>query len=187
MIFTVPNLVSALRILATPVFLWLLIGADRPAAAGWVLVAIGASDWVDGYLARRLDQVSELGKMLDPVADRLAIAAALIGGWIAGVIPWWVSLLLITREVLLAVLTAYLAWRRRARIEVRYWGKVATWAVYGGTASFYIYAGTGWAFFHWWAWIYTVPALLLYYFVALQYLGDARMILGQEDAPVSSG
>ena len=88
MIFTVPNLVSLVRILMIPAFLWLLFGRDDPAAAGWLLGGIGATDWVDGYLARRLDQVSEIGKVLDPLADRGAVAAAVIGGWIAGALPW---------------------------------------------------------------------------------------------------
>jgi cardiolipin synthase len=185
-IFTIPNLISAIRIAAVPVFLWLLLGADRPAAAGWMLVAIGATDWIDGYLARRLNQVSELGKMLDPVADRLAIVAAVIGGWIAGVLPWWVALLLMVREVLVASTAAYLALKTGDRIEVRYLGKMATWAVYGGVASFYIYAGSGWEFFRWWAWIYILPGLVLYYVVAVQYLGDTRRALAAARPSVSS-
>ena len=187
MIFTIPNIISMIRIAAVPWFLWLLLGADDPAFAGWVLVAIGATDWIDGFLARRLNQVSELGKMLDPVADRLAIVAALVGGWIAGVLPWWVAGLLLVREVLVGLLTLYLASRTSERIEVRYLGKAATWAVYGGVASFYIHAGTGWAFFEWWSWIYIIPGLTLYYAVLIQYVGDARRMLGEGNAPVSSG
>ncbi|MBU1225688.1 MAG: CDP-alcohol phosphatidyltransferase family protein [Actinobacteria bacterium] len=186
MIFTIPNLISAARIAAVPFFLWLLLGADDPAAAGWTLVAIGATDWIDGFLARALHQVSELGKMLDPIADRLAIVAALVGGWIAGVVPWWVALLLLVREALLGAMTLYLARRTKTRIEVRYMGKMATWAVYGGVASFYIYAGTGWAFFHWWSWLYIVPGLIFYYVVAFQYVGDARRLLAEPQAPVIS-
>ncbi len=187
MIFTIPNVISATRIAAVPWFLWLLLGADDPAFAGWVLVVIGSTDWVDGFLARRLNQVSELGKMLDPVADRLAIVAALVGGWIAGVVPWWVALALLTREVAVGLMTLYLATRTSRRLEVRYLGKIATWAVYGGVASFYIYAGTGWEFFRWWSWLYTIPGLTLYYWVTLEYVGDARALLRREEPPVSSG
>jgi cardiolipin synthase len=185
-IFTIPNAISALRIAAVPVFLWLLLGEDRPAAAGWMLVAIGATDWIDGFLARRLNQVSELGKMLDPVADRLAIVAAVIGGWIAGVLPWWVALLLMVRETVVGLMALYLSIRTKARIDVRYFGKMATWAVYGGVASFYIYAGTGWEFFRWWSWIYIIPGLVLYYVVAVQYFGDVRRILANPEPSVSS-
>jgi cardiolipin synthase len=186
-IFTIPNLISAIRIAAVPFFLWLLLGRDDPAFAGWVLVGIGSTDWVDGFLARRLNQISELGKALDPVADRMAIVAALIGGWIAGVLPWWVALALMLRETIVAIMAAYLAWKTGKRIEVRYFGKMATWAVYGGVASFYIWAGTGWEFFRWWAWIYIVPGLVLYYTVAVQYWSDVNEELGRGAAPVSSG
>lgn len=187
MILTVPNLISMVRIAAVPVFLWLLLGADRPAAAGWMLVAIGSTDWIDGYLARKLGQVSELGKMLDPVADRLAIVAALVGGWVAAVLPWGVAVLLIAREGMVGTLAGYLALRTGDRIEVRYIGKIATWAVYGGVASFYIYAGTDWAFFRWWAWLYIVPGLALYYLVGVEYLGDVRRSLAGSTPSVSSG
>jgi cardiolipin synthase len=185
-IFTIPNVISALRIAMVPVFLWLLLGRDDPAAAGWLLIAIGATDWVDGFLARRLDQVSELGKILDPVADRLAITAAVIGGWIAGVLPWPVALLLIVREVVVTLGAAYLAARGGARLDVRWAGKAATWAVYGSVASFYVYAGTDHAAWLWIAWIYAVPGLVLYYAVAVQYFGDARTILAGPPE-VSSG
>jgi cardiolipin synthase len=186
-IFTIPNIISMVRIAAVPWFLWLLLGADDPAFAGWVLVVIGATDWVDGFLARALNQVSELGKMLDPVADRLAIVAALIGGWIGGVVPWWVALALLVREVLVGLMTLYLATRTSTRLEVRWLGKGATWMVYGGVASFYIAAGTGWEFFEWWSWLYIIPGLTLYYLVTLQYVADSRRLLAAEDAPVSSG
>jgi len=185
-IFTIPNLISAARIAAIPFFLWLLLGADDPGAAGWTLFAIGTTDWIDGFLARKLDQVTELGKMLDPVADRLAIVAALIGGWIAGVVPWWVALLLLVRETLVGLMALYLAVKVETRIEVRHLGKMATWAVYGGVASFYIHAGTGWDFFHWWSWIYIIPGITLYYVVAGQYFGDVRGMLGDPDPSVSS-
>ena len=186
MIFTIPNVISTIRIAAVPFLLWLLLGADDPAAAGWALVAIGATDWIDGFLARRLNQVSELGKMLDPIADRLAIVAALIGGWIAGVLPWWIAFLLLVRETLVGLMAIFLASRTRARIDVRYIGKLATWAVYGGVASFFIHAGTGWTFFLWSSWLYIVPGLVLYYVVAVQYAGDVHRLLSGSDASVTS-
>ena len=186
MIFTIPNVISAIRIASIPFFLWLLLGADRPAAAGWTLLAIGGTDWIDGYLARKLDQVSELGKVLDPVADRLAIVAAVIGGWIGGVIPWWIALLLMTREVIVGLMAAYLQWKAHKRIEVRYIGKLATWEVYGGIAAFYVYAGTDASVFAWLAWGNIALGLVLYYVVAVQYAGDVRAIIRQRSAPVSS-
>ncbi len=173
-VLTIPNAVSAVRMAAVPLFLWFLFGADDPAGAGWLLGAIGATDWVDGFLARKLGQVSELGKVLDPVADRAAIAAAVIGGWVAGVLPWPVALLLVVRESIVALGAAYAAARFHARVEVRYLGKVATFGLYTAIGSFYIYAGTGHRFFLWAAWIIVVPGLMLYYLVVVQYFMDVR-------------
>jgi cardiolipin synthase len=185
-IFTIPNVISTLRIAAVPVFLWLLLGRDDPAAAGWLLGGLGATDWVDGWLARRLGQVSELGKVLDPVGDRLAIAAALVGGWIAGALPWWIALLLIVRESIVALGAVILAARAGARIEVRLTGKAATLGVYVAVANFLIYAGTDHIFFGTVAWTFVIPGLILYYAVAVQYFGDVRQILAA-DRGVSSG
>ncbi|MFQ5948618.1 MAG: CDP-alcohol phosphatidyltransferase family protein [Acidimicrobiia bacterium] len=179
---TIPNLVSAIRIAAVPLFLWLLFGRDDPALAGWVLGAVGATDWVDGYLARKLDQVSEIGKLLDPLADRLAIAAAVIGGWIAGVLPSWFAALLIAREAAVGLGTGFVFLRFRIRLDVRYLGKVATTALYVAVASFYVFAGTEAAFFRATAWAFGLPGLFLYYQVGVQYVIDIRRILARGGA-----
>jgi cardiolipin synthase len=176
-VLTIPNAVSLLRLAAVPLFLWLLFGADDPAAAGWLLGGIGATDWVDGYLARRLGQVSAVGKVLDPVADRAAIFAAVVGGWIAGVLPWPVALLLVVRESVVAVGAAYAASRHHIRLDVRVLGKVATFGLYTAIGSFYIAKGTGHPFFTWAAWIVVVPNLILYYAVVVQYFIDMRRML----------
>jgi len=173
-VLTVPNLVSLVRLALIPLFLWLLFGDDNPLAAGLLLGGIGATDWVDGYLARRLNQVSELGKILDPVADRLAIAAAVIGGWVAGVLPWPFALALVVRESVISVGALVAAWRWQARVEVRYLGKVATFALYSAIGSFYVYAGYDQRFFFWWGWIVGGAGLALYYAVGFQYFADVR-------------
>ena len=184
-ILTVPNVVSLVRVALVPVFLWCLFGVDAPLAAGLLLGFIGATDWVDGFLARRLHQVSELGKMLDPIADRLAITAAVIGGWVAGVLPWPIALALVVRESLIALGGLIAAARWGVRVEVRYLGKVATFALYSAIASFFVYAGTDYRFFWWWGWAVSIPALVLYYFVGGQYFVDARRAR-RAPTPVSS-
>jgi cardiolipin synthase len=171
-VLTIPNLVSALRLALVPLFLWLLFGADNPLAAGLLLGGIGGTDWVDGYLARRLNQVSELGKLLDPIADRLAITAAVVGGWVGGVLPWPVALALVIRESVIAVGALIAAWRWQARVAVRYLGKVATFGLYSAIGSFYVYAGFDHPFFLWWAWAVVIPSLVLYYLVGAQYFAD---------------
>lgn len=186
MIFTLPNLISAIRVLAVPLFLWLLLGRDDPAAAGWLLGAIGATDWVDGFLARKLDQVSELGKFLDPAADRLAVAAAVIGGWISGDLPWPIALAIVVRESIVAIGALLLAATSQTKLEVRYLGKVATLGLYVAIPSFLIHSGAGITFFGWTAWIFAPPSLVLYYLVGVQYVGDIRRVIA-DDGAVSSG
>jgi cardiolipin synthase len=185
-VLTIPNLISAVRVGLVPLFLWLLFGADAPTAAGLLLGVIGGTDWIDGYLARRLGQVSELGKVLDPIADRLAITAAVIGGWIAGVLPWPVALALVVRESVIALGAVLAAWLWRARVEVRYLGKVATFALYSAIGSFYVYAGFHHPFFIWWAWAVVVPGLVLYYAVGVQYFVDVMRARREEPAVSSS-
>ena len=87
-ILTIPNLVSFARLLGVGWFWWALVAQDDIVLAAWLIFFIGWTDWIDGYLARRLNQVSELGKILDPVADRLMIISAVVGGLVVGVVPW---------------------------------------------------------------------------------------------------
>ena len=98
---TVPNAISVARLAGVPVFLWLVLG---PHADGWavaLLIAAALSDWLDGAIARAWNQQSRLGQVLDPAADRLYIAATLIGLAIRGIIPWWLVALLVARELVL--------------------------------------------------------------------------------------
>lgn len=180
---TIPNLISFARILLVPFFVWLAVGRDDHTAAALLLGFIGATDWVDGYLARRLRQVSSVGKMLDPIADRLAVAAAVIVGWITGALPWVVAALLVVRETVVGLGALALAIRSRTQIPVRPMGKVATFGLYFAIPSFYMYEGTRAAFWGTAGWILVVPSLILYYVVAVQYLGDMR----RASRPVSSG
>src|SRR6476660_6478649 len=97
-LWTVPNLISALRLLGIPVFLWLLLGEDRPVAAGILFAVLGATDWVDGYIARHFDQGSEVGKIDDPVSYRVMLIAGAIGLLLSGDVPLWVGILVLARE-----------------------------------------------------------------------------------------
>ncbi|MGI8939469.1 MAG: CDP-alcohol phosphatidyltransferase family protein [Iamia sp.] len=128
-ILTVPNAITAVRLACLPLFLWLLFAQDDRVWAASVLGALGATDWVDGFLARRWNQVSTLGKVLDPVADRLLFfvgGAAII---IDGSIPIWVAVLVLTREVLVSMATVVLALAGAKRIDVTWWGKAGTFCV----------------------------------------------------------
>ncbi|RZQ63738.1 CDP-alcohol phosphatidyltransferase family protein [Amycolatopsis suaedae] len=126
---TVPNLLSILRLAGVPVFLWLLLG---PREDGWaiaVLVFGGFTDWLDGKLARWLDQASRLGKLLDPAADRLYIVATLIAFLIREIVPWWVVAALVLRELVVGVCVLVLRRGGFAPPEVTYVGKGATFVL----------------------------------------------------------
>jgi len=183
-VLTIPNLVSFARLLGVGLFWWVLLVQDEIAVAGWLVFIIGWTDWIDGYLARRLDQVSKLGKVLDPVADRLMIASAVIGGLIVGVLPVVIGVLLIVREVVVALVAAYLGVRGGGTIDVRYFGKVATFLLYGAIPGFYL-AAAGFleGLMRPAAWIAMVVGLALYWYVAVLYVGDAHRRLTALKSP----
>lgn len=177
LILTVPNLVSTIRLVGVGVFAWLVFGRAEYALAGWLLLAIGWTDWIDGYLARRLDQVSEVGKVLDPLADRFAIATAVIGGMAVEVIPLTLGIGIAAREVLVGIGALFLAGRGK-RLDVRWLGKLATFVLYGAIPAFYVAQGS-WLpeIFLAIAWIFGVAGLVLYWWVAVLYVGDLRRAL----------
>jgi cardiolipin synthase len=125
-VLTVPNLISFARLLGVPAFLYLFLGPRADVAAIVVLAVGGTSDWVDGYAARRLRQVSRLGELLDPLADRLYILATLLAFTVREVVPWQFSAALLLRE--LVVLAALAPLRRYGYVglPVHYLGKTAT-------------------------------------------------------------
>jgi cardiolipin synthase len=125
-ILTLPNAISAARLVGVPVFLYLLLGPHADIAALIVLMLAGFSDWADGVLARKLNQYSRLGELLDPAADRLYILATLVGLVIRDIIPWWLAALIVGRDVILAGGLAVLRRYRYGPPPVHYLGKAAT-------------------------------------------------------------
>ncbi|MEY4409250.1 MAG: hypothetical protein RLZ65_279 [Actinomycetota bacterium] len=125
---SIPNLLSLLRLLLVPVFLWLLL-ADYLVWALVVLAAAGASDWLDGVIARKFNQITELGKVLDPAADRLYIFATLIGLTINGNIPLWLAVVIIARDVMLLLVYPLLATHGYGPLPVHFLGKAGTFAL----------------------------------------------------------
>ena len=180
-IFTIPNIITFVRLCALPVFVYLLFGAEDRFAAGWVLFAIGSTDWLDGYLARRMGQVSNLGKVLDPVADRLLF---FVGGGsilIDGSIPLWVVGLVLAREVVIAIGTLVLAGMGARRIDVTWFGKAATFLLMGALPAFLVShsdssAADGYGIL---AWAVAIPGLVLSYYSALLYIPMGRKALAE--------
>jgi cardiolipin synthase len=133
-VVTVPNILSFARIATIPLFCWLAAN-ERTRIWGILLFAVVVStDWVDGYVARRTGQVTELGRILDPIADRLAIAAGLVTFAIAGIFPFWAALLILVRDVVVVLGGAVLLWGRNIRMEVRGIGKIATFSLMAAIA-----------------------------------------------------
>src|SRR5215203_1823648 len=123
---TLPNLLSMVRLAGVPVFLWLVLGPEADAWALALLMVSGFTDWLDGYLARRLDQTSQLGQILDPVADRLYILAVVVGLALRDIIPWWLAVSLPLRDLLLWGLVPLLRTRGYSALPVHFLGKAAT-------------------------------------------------------------
>lgn len=178
-ILTVPNAISVARLLGVPVFLWLVLGPKADWWAVGLLIAAGASDWLDGKIARAWHQTSRLGQVLDPAADRLYIAATLVGLAVREIIPWWLVALLAARELVLGV--ALLALRRYSYgpLQVSLVGKAATMCLlyafpllfigeHGGTAAL-VARIAGWAFAIW--------GSALYWWAAVLYLRQTRLLI----------
>jgi cardiolipin synthase (CMP-forming) len=178
-ILTVPNAISVARLAGVPVFLWLVLG---PHADGWavaLLIVAGASDWLDGVIARAWNQQSRLGQVLDPTADRLYIAATLIGLAVRAIIPWWLVAVLVGRELVLGVALLVLRRHGYGPLQVSLVGKTATLCLLYAFPLLFLgdHAGTpalvarviGWAFAIW--------GTGLYWWAAVLYLEQARRLV----------
>lgn len=175
-VLTLPNVLSFTRILLIPAFIVLLV-PERTRLAGFALLAaVVSTDWVDGYLARRTGQVTELGKLLDPLADRLAMAAALITFVVLDLFPLWAALVVLVRDGIVLAVAAWLAISRGPRIEVRPIGKYATFTLlWGAPAIAWANAGLPFDdFFAVFGWLWFAVGSLEYYAAAIVYAGDLR-------------
>ncbi len=144
-IWTIPNALSTLRLIGVPVFLWLVLGPEADGAALGVLAFAGISDYLDGKLARALNQMSRLGVLLDPLADRLYILSTIIALTVRGIVPVWFAVLLLARDAALLVLPPLL---RRigvgVALPVHYLGKAATFNLLYAFPLLLLSAGDSW-------------------------------------------
>lgn len=177
-ILTVPNFITLVRLCCVPVFLWLLL---RPHRAGWypaglLLGGLGATDGVDGFVARRFHQVSTVGKVLDPIADRLLLGVASISIIVLGAVPLWVGLAAVVREGLVAIGFLLVAALGGRRMDVQITGKAGT---FGLMVALPLFLG-GHANDDWHqiaeilAWIFAIPGLILGWYSAVTYVPKAR-------------
>jgi cardiolipin synthase (CMP-forming) len=187
-ILTWPNLVTTLRLLCIPLFVWLLFARENRAAAAWLLAALGSTDWVDGWLARRFDQVSELGKLLDPTVDRLLFLVAVPSLMIDGSVPIAIGVLVLAREALVAAVAVVLGAMGARRIDVTREGKTGTFLLmfafpmFLGSESTLSYAPLLGVL----AWVFVIPGLAYSWLAAAQYLPKARLALAEGRAARTS-
>ena len=178
-VWTVPNVLSVIRLLLIPVFVYLLFGRDNRAAAASLLAFLGATDWVDGYIARHFNQTSTLGKILDPTADRLLLLVSVAAIIIDRSIPWWVAALVLFREGAVAIAALVLAAMGARRIDVTWYGKAGTFGLMFAIPFFLASRSTvAWhPLAHVLAWVCVIPALLFGYVAAVQYIPLGRRAL----------
>ncbi len=180
-ILTAPNVITLVRLLCIPVFLWLLFGLHRQTAAAILLAVLGATDWVDGLVARRYGQVSTFGKVLDPTADRLLVGTAVISIMIYGAVPLWFGIATIAREVLVSAVVILLAALGAARIDVLWVGKAGTFGLMFAYPTLLLGDGTaGWQEpIRIIGWVTGLVGLALAWWAAGSYIAPAREALRQ--------
>jgi cardiolipin synthase (CMP-forming) len=184
-VLTIPNAISAARLAGIPVFLWLVLGPRTAVADDWavgVLIAAGLSDWLDGKIARALNQGSRLGQVLDPAADRLYIAATIVALAVRGIIPWWLVGVLALRELTVGAALAVL--RRRAgfgTLQVSLVGKAATLCLLYAFPLLFLgdHPGSPATVARVFGWAFAVWGTALYWWAAALYLTQVRSLVSR--------
>ena len=178
-VLTLPNVLSGLRLLGVPVFLWLILVPKADLWAVLLLVVAGITDWLDGYLARRWHQISRLGQLLDPIADRLYILATLIGLLLRDIVPWWFVVLLVGRDVVMSIVLLALKSRGVTGLPVHFLGKAATFCLLYAFPLLLLGDGSGWfaQAAQVFGWAFAVWGTALYWWAGFLYIGQARRIM----------
>jgi cardiolipin synthase len=176
-VLTVPNALSLGRLACVPLFLYLLFGRENRVGAALLLAGLGATDWVDGYVARHFNQVSDLGKILDPVADRILLVVGMIAIVIDGSVPPVIFWLAVVREVLVAGITLLLGALGARRIDVSWAGKCGTFLM---MVAFPLFL---WGHRHGpataLAWPVSIAGLVMAWYAAATYVAPARRALAE--------
>ena len=178
-VWTVPNIISVVRLAGVPLFLWLVLGPEADAIALVVLMVAGFTDFLDGWLARRLNQYSRLGEILDPVADRLYILAVVIGLYMRDIIPWWVALALPLRDLLLWGLVPILRTRGFSALPVHFLGKAATFNLLYAFPLLLLGDGEGTVatLAQVFGWAFAIWGIALYWWAGVLYAWQVRRLL----------
>jgi cardiolipin synthase (CMP-forming) len=178
-LWTLPNVLSMLRLAGVPLVLWLILGPQADGLAVLVLALGGFTDWLDGYLARAWHQTSRLGQMLDPIADRLYILAVLIGLALREVVPWWLVVIVVGRDVVIAPLVPILKTRGFSSLPVHFLGKVATFCLLYAFPLVLLGSGEqGWLQLAWvLGWAFAIWGTVLYWYAGGLYVAQTVNVL----------
>ncbi|MEC7844243.1 MAG: CDP-alcohol phosphatidyltransferase family protein [Actinomycetota bacterium] len=179
-IVTLPNFISILRLCAVPIFVVLLINKDDPLSAAILLSVLGATDWVDGWVARRFNQISELGKILDPTADRIMFLVAVFSMLIDGSVPVWFGVLTLIREGVVAIAALILGGLGARALTVTWIGKTSSFGLMFAFPLFLFSTavhGTQSSIYEVLAYVIGLPSLLLHFWAAFGYIPLARTAL----------
>ncbi len=191
-ILTIPNGISVARLAGVPVFLWLVLGPRTATAddvAVGLLIAAGLSDWLDGKIARALNQTSRLGQLLDPAADRLYIAATIVALAVRMIIPWWLVAVLAVRELIVGVALAVLKQKTGVSgLQVSLAGKAATLCLLYAFPLLFLgdHPGLGETIARVIGWAFAIWGTALYWQSALLYLVQVRGLLAVRVGPGGS-
>ena len=177
-VLTVPNVLSGLRLLGVPVFLWLVF-TERDGWAITLLAVSGITDYLDGVIARRFHQISKVGQLLDPAADRLYILATLIGLSYRHVIPWWLLAVLVGRDVYIACFLPALRKRGLDALPVHFLGKAATFNLLYAFPLLLLGEGSGWVhdLAHVLGWAFALWGTALYWWAGVLYTVQFRQVV----------
>ena len=175
-IFTVPNLITLLRLFCLPIFLWLLFSVKDRGAAAWLLGGLGATDWVDGWVARRFNQKSDFGAIFDPTVDRGLFIVAVIAILIDQSMPIWFGVAILVREVFVASAMSIATAFGMKRFAVNKWGKRYTFLLMFAVPLILLgqAEGAGSRWVTWLGWFFGLPALVISYTTAINYLPVIR-------------
>lgn len=169
-VLTIPNLLSLLRLLLIPVFFWVALGPENDVLAFGLLAFSSFTDWLDGFIARRFHMESRVGQLLDPIADRLFVISTVIVLAVREIVPWWLVLVLLGRDLVMFLVQVYVHRKGHDPLPVHYVGKAATACLLYGMPTLFLTTGDdvvadvttplAWAFVIWGTGIYWWSAVL---------------------------
>lgn len=182
-VFTLPNVISFARLLGIGAFCWMIVvGNDVVAIV--LLVAFGATDWVDGFLARKLKQRTQLGARLDPIADRLFILATVVALMMRGIVPWWFVAVLFARDIMLACLVPTLRRHGLYALPVNFVGKFGTLLLLLALPLILLGAPSSldWPAAHWTGWVLGVAGAVTYWAAGILYIRETVKLVKEHEA-----